>query len=191
MGTLYSLRLTKEEGETTVLKDITVGSRSIQFRFQWAVASEEQLNILLSYIETKMKSDPLEVDGAYVHTYDYMGYYLALAGKSEAELNEWLDSDPSLPISIQRVPRASQLLLLQSRIQECSALYPVLLQYKEVLRWQFHSLYEGETNVGLVEPGGWYRSQDTAIQFRFVSSLDYIGKEDFNQVTLEFEVDNA
>lgn len=190
MGTLYTLQLEKQEGETTVLNDITIGDRSIQFRFQWAVASEEQYQILVHFIDTKAHSDPLEIDGAYTYSYDYMDYYLTLAEKTEQELNDWLDTDPVLPVSIKRAERSAQLLMLSSRIQECVLLQPVMAQYKEVLRWQFHALYEDEINVGFIEPGGWYRSQDAALQFRFVSPLPYIGKEDFNQVTLEFEVGN-
>lgn len=191
MGTKYRLPLSKQEGETTVTNDITVGDRSIQFRFQWAVASEEQLNLLLAYIDTKMRSDPLVIEGAYVRNYDYMNYYLGLSGKNDEQLGEWLDSHPVLPASIEKASRAAQLMMLHTRISECEALDPVLKQYREVVRWQFHSIYNNEVNVGFIEPGGWYRSQDTGLQFRFVSELPYIGKEDFNQVTLEFEVGDA
>lgn len=193
MGTLYELPLTKPSGEpeaTTIYKNITVGTYNLPFRFQWAVASEEQYNILIDYINNKTKSDPMLIDGVYTYSYDYMAYYLALADKSEQELNEWLDTDPILPASIAHAPRASQLIMLKNRIKECTALEPVLAQYKEVIKWQFHVVFEGETNVGVIEPGGWYRNQDSTLCFRFVSPLAHIGKNDFDKVTMEFEIGN-
>lgn len=193
MGTVYELPLKKPAGEeqaTTIYKTVTVGSLTLPFRFQWAVASEEQYNILMGYVANKTRSDPLQKDGAYTYSYDYMAYYLALSGKTEQELNEWLDTDPDLPVSIAQAPRASQILMLNTRIRQCVALDPVLKQYKEVIKWQFHVVIEGETTVGVIEPGGWYRNQDRSLCFRFVSPLDYIGKNDFDKVTMEFEVGN-
>lgn len=193
MKTLYELPLKKPSGEpeaTTIYKNIMVGSLSLPFRFQWAVASEEQYNILLAYISRKTKSDPLFIDGVYTYNYDYMAYYLALADKTEQELIDWLDTDPVLPTSIALAPRASQLIMLKTRIKECTALDPVLQQYKEVIKWQFHVILDGETNVGVIEPGGWYRNQDSTLCFRFVSPLPHIGRNDFDRVTIEFEVGN-
>lgn len=192
MGTVYTLPLKlPEEGATTIFKNITVGEKNIQFRFQWAIASEEQYNIILQYLTTKTKSDPLYIDGAYTYDYDFIEYYLPLAGMTDAELEEWLGEDHPLPASMLNKQPSAQLAILKPRIKEAAALAPVVAQYKEVLKWQFHSLYEGETNVGVIEPGGWYRSQDTALQFRFVSPLAHIGRNDFERVTIEFEVDNA
>lgn len=193
MRTLYELPLTKPSGEpeaTTIYKNITVGTLTLPFRFQWAVASEEQYNILIDYVSRKTKSDPMYVDGAYTYNYDYMAYYLALAGKTEQELIDWLDSNPSLPMSIATAPRASQLIILKNRIKECVALEPVLQQYREVIKWQFHVTIEGEINIGVIEPGGWYRNQDSTISFRFVSPLTHIGRNDFDKVTMEFEIGN-
>ena len=193
MGTLYELPLKKPSGEpnaVTIYKNITVGTLNLPFRFQWAVASEEQYNILIGYINTKTRSDPLRIEGVYTYNYDYMGYYLALADKTEAELNDWLDTDPTLPISIATAPRASQLIMLKNRIKECVALAPVLAQYEEVIKWQFHVTIEGEVNVGVIEPGGWYRNQDGTICFRFVSPLAHIGRDDFDKVIMEFELNN-
>ena len=193
MGTVYTLQLKKpadEPNATTIYKNITVGIFNLPFRFQWAVASEEQYNILMDYINTKTKSDPLAVDGVYTYDYDYMEYYLRLVDKSEQELNDWLDTDPILPVSIGTAPRASQLIMLKNRIKECAALEPVLSQYKEVIKWQFHVLFDGETNVGVIEPGGWYRNQDDTLCFRFISPLSRIGRNDFDRVTMEFEINN-
>ena len=71
-----------------------------------------------------------------------------------------------------------------------TALEPVFAQYEEVIKWQFHLSFDGETNVGVIEPGGWYRDQDSRLCFRFVSELTRIGRDDFDNVTMEFEVNN-
>lgn len=190
--TAYRLQLSLPEDEaTTVINNIQVGKDIISFRFQWAVASEEQYNIVLNYINTKTKSDPLMIGGSYSYNYDYMGYYLALAGKTDDELNEWLDTKPVLPNSILNSVRASQLLMLKKRTAECLVLEPVVAQYKEVVKWQFRAVFKDQVTVGVIEPGGWYRNQDSYMSFRFVSELAHIGRKDFNNVAIEFEVYDA
>lgn len=192
MSALYTLQLALPEDEaTTVINTIQVGNETIDFRFQWAVASEEQYNIILQYLDTKTRSDPLNDHGTYSYNYNYMEYYLALSDKSEQELVEWLDTDPVLPNSISQAVRASQVLMLKKRINECLTLKPVILQYKEVVKWQFRAVYKDQVTVGVIEPGGWYRNQDPEMSFRFVSELPTIGRKDFNNVTIEFEVVNG
>lgn len=192
MSTVYTLQLAlPEDNATTVINNIQIGNDTVYFRFQWAVASEEQYNLVLNYINTKTRSDPLNDNGTYTYNYDYMSYYLELADKTEEELNEWLDTNPPLPNSILNSVRASQLLMLNQRINEVLALEPVLAQYEEVVKWQFHAVYKDQVTVGVIEPGGWYRNQDPEMCFRFVSELDHIGRTDFNNVTIEFEVNNA
>lgn len=191
MSTLYTLPLSLPDFETTtVINNVRVGSEMVQFRFQWAVASDEQYNLIMRYINTKTRSDPLNDNGTFTYEYDYLSYYLALKDMDDAELNAWLDTDPVLPNSIVNSVRASQLLMLKGRIKECVALKPVVDQYKEVLRWQFQATYKGQITIGFIEPGGWYRNQDPDLCFRFVSELSYIGYKDFNNVTIEFEVGN-
>lgn len=192
MSALYTLQLALPEDEaTTVINTIQVGNETIDFRFQWAVASEEQYNIILQYLDTKTRSDPLNDHGTYSYNYNYMEYYLALSDKNEQELVEWLDTDPVLPNSISQAVRASQVLMLKKRINECLTLKPVILQYKEVVKWQFRAVYKDQVTVGVIEPGGWYRNQDPEMSFRFVSELPTIGRKDFNNVTIEFEVVNG
>jgi hypothetical protein len=192
MSVLYTLQLElPEDNATTVINNIQVGNDIAYFRFQWAIASEEQYNLIRNYISIKTKSDPINDHGVYTYNYDYMAYYLSLADKTEAELNDWLDTDPPLPNSILNSVRASQLLMFRQRIREALALEPVIAQYKEVVKWQFHVTYKGQTTVGVIEPGGWYRNQDPDMSFRFVSELDHIGRTDFNNVTIEFEVANG
>lgn len=189
MSSLYTVALSLPDEDTTnIVNNIQVGRNSVRFRFQWAVASEEQYNLIMRYIETKTKSDPLNDNGTYTYNYDYMDYYLALSTMTEEQLNDWLDTNPVLPNSIMNSVRASQILMLQKRISECLILKPVIAQYKEVIRWQFRAEYKGQITVGFIEPGGWYRNQDPEMCFRFVSELPYIGRKDFNNVTIEFEV---
>lgn len=191
MSVLYTLPLAlPDEDTTSVVNNVQVGKEVVRFRFQWAVASEEQYNLIMRYINTKTKSDPLNDDGTYTYDYDYMSYYLNLATMTEEELNDWLNTNPVLPNSILNSPRASQILMLQKRIEECITLKPVIDQYKEVIRWQFKATYKDQITVGFIEPGGWYRNQDPDLCFRFVSELPYIGRNDFNNVTIEFEVGN-
>ena len=191
MSVLYTLPLAlPDEDTTSIVNNIQVGKEVIRFRFQWAVASEEQYNLIMRYINTKTKSDPLNNDGVYTYDYDYMSYYLDLSAMTEEELNDWLDTNPVLPNSILNSPRASQILMLQKRTAECITLKPVIDQYKEVIRWQFKATYKDQVTVGFIEPGGWYRNQDPNLCFRFVSELPYIGRNDFNNVTIEFEVGN-
>ena len=192
MGSVYTLPLKLPEADaTTIFKNITVGDKTIQFRFQWAIASEEQYEIVQHHLNTMTRSDPLYVDGAYTYNYDFIEYYLPIDSMTDAELDAWLETDPDLPASVISAQPAARKIILRNRAKEAAALAPVVAQYKEVLKWQFHALYNGETTVGVIEPGGWYRSQDVDLQFRFVSALSYIGRNDFERVTLEFEVDNA
>lgn len=191
MSVLYTIPLSLPDNDTTtIVNNIQVGTGTIRFRFQWAVASEEQYNIVMDYINTKTKSDPMDNNGVYSYDYDYVAYYMGLSGRTDEQLNNWLDTDPILPHSIRIASRPSQLLMLHKRIAECETLDPVIKQYKEVLRWQFQATYKGQITTGFIEPGGWYRNQDPELCFRFVSELPYIGRNDFNNVTIEFEVGN-
>lgn len=192
MSTIYQVQLAlPDENATAVINNIQVGNELARFQFQWAIASEEQLNIILDYIGTKTKSDPLNDHGTFTYSYDYLAYYMELAQMTDEELDTWLDTDPALPNSILNSPRPSQLSMLRQRIEESKALQPVVAQYKEVVKWQFQAIYKNVVTVGYIEPGGWYRNQDPEMRFRFISDLPYIGRSDFNNVTLEFEVNDG
>lgn len=191
MSVIYNLALSlPDENDTTIVNNVKVGNKSILFKFQWAIASEEQYNIIMQYIDTKTRSDPLDDDGTFTYEYNYVDYYLQLADMNDQELNDWLDTAPVLPHTIKIAERPSQLLMLHNRIAESLALDPVIKQYKEVLRWQFKATYKDQITTGYIEPGGWYRNQDPEICFRFISELDYIGRKDFNNVAIEFEVND-
>jgi len=192
MGSVYTLPLKlPEENATTVYKNVMVGSKNLQFRFQWAIASEEQYNIVMAYLKVKTDSDPMYVNGAYSYDYNFVEFYYPFSQMTDEQIGEWLDENEPMPVSILNATRPSQLIMIKSRAAEAALVVPILAQYREVLKWQFHVIYNGETTVGVIEPGGWYRSQDTDLQFRFTSPLAYIGRNDFERVTIEFEVDNA
>ena len=192
MSTRYTLPITiPEEGDTTIYKNITVGQYVFYFKFQWAVASKEQLDIILNYINTRTRSDPLYVGDSYTRDYDYMEYYLKLVGYTDEQLEEWLANAEVLPSSIRQAPAASKLLILKENIEVCQTLKPVLDQYKETVRWQFRASCNGEIIAGFLELGGWYWNQDENVCFRFTSDLDTIDLNHLDQVTIEFEVNNA
>lgn len=192
MGTKYALPLTKPvEGATTIYKTVNVGDKEVIFQFQWSIASEEQYDIVQQYIDTKMRSDPFLINGSYVYQYDYVDYYARLYGMTDEQLGEWLDTNPLLSNSIAAMDRSAQITTLKQRAEEAAALRSIVNHYKEIMKWHFQASYRSEITTGVMELGGWYRSQDPELQFRFVSPLTHIGKDDFNNVTLEFEVDNA
>ena len=189
MSTIYELPLTLSSQESTYESyEISVGGGTILIQLQWAVASEEQYNIVARYLKTKSDSDPLNNNGEYSYDYDYLEYYYALKDYTEEELTEWIQTASPIPNSLIGKPPASQLKLLQLRIEECETLYPVVQLYKELLRWQFKATYNDDVIVGLVEPGGWYLNQDAALSFRFVSDLTAIRQSDLDKVTMEFEI---
>lgn len=192
MALLYTYNLTQpDDDQMRVVQNISVGSKMLQFTFQWASTSQEQYDIIMRYLDMHASSDPIIMGDTYVRDYDYLDYYMRLSGLKEEELIEWLDEAPPLPKSISLAPRVSQLVMLKERIATCEALQPTVDQYKEVLRWAFKMQYDEEITVGAVEPGGWYRNQDAEFSFRFVSDLPAIRYGDLGNVTIEFEVYDA
>lgn len=166
---------------------VQVGRHTIHMDFQWAIASQEQLDMILRYIERMANSDPIVRSGhEYDRSYNYVLYYTDLAG---VDLDTWLDSNPDLPKSLIGKSRDIQKTALYERISEMSALLPTINQYLEVLRWQVKVTTDGtHQTIAVVEPGGWFRNQDNTYAFRFMSEKAYIGREDLNKVYVEFEV---
>lgn len=192
MALVYTYNLTQpEEDQTRIVQNISVGSRILQFTFQWATVSQEQYDIIVHYLTAQANADPLMLGTTYVRDYNYLDYYMRLSGLTDEDLIEWLEEAPPLPKSIALAPRASQLVLLRQRIEQCEALQPTVDQYEEVLRWSFKAQYEDDVITGVIEPGGWYRNQDPDFSFRFISDLPAIRYKDFGNVTIEFEVYNA
>ena len=174
--------------DTTVLRTVQVGKHRLQFTFQWAISSDEQLQLVQRYLQTKAMADPLkDVDGNYNRHYDWFAYYANLI---DTDLNEWLDTDPVLPMSVLKQPtREQQIGVLNMYIEEAETLVPVLLLYYETVVWQFRTVLDDqEQTTGLLRLGGWFRNQDNTLAFRFVSKLERIEQGDLSNVTIEFEV---
>lgn len=189
MASTYYFKLDNPSNEPSLTQDIQVGNRTIRFQFQWAVVSEEQFNLILQYVRTRAKNEPiLRNGGAYDRTYNWYEYYISLVG---VNLTEWLDTDPEIPIFIQNEPISRKIELLNNRITEAKALKPAVDLYTDILKWQFTaSSVDTENTVGYVQPGGWYRNQDNTYAFRFVTNLDYVDRTHLSEVYIVFEVYN-
>ena len=182
----YSYDITLEEAQESFTKLIQVGTRTLKFDFQWAIVSEEQYSLITDYLSTRAHNDPLFMQNNYNRDYDWFNYYYALRNK---DLDEWLDTNPILPISIENKPRDTQKYLLDIYIKEAVALAPAIQLYNDVIKWQFTMTCDSlATAVGYVQPGGWYHNQDNSLSFCFLSALDTIGKEDITKVSILFEV---
>lgn len=184
--TRYSYNISLREFQPSFIKLIQVGNRVLKFNFQWAIVSEEQFGIIDKYLITKSNSDPLIKDGSFDRTYNWFEYYYALR---DVDIDDWLDGDPVLPVSINGKPRATQKYLLNLHIQEAVALAPAMRIYDDILKWQFTMTSDDlDTVVGYVQPGGWYHNQDNNMSFRFTSEIDRVGKDDITKVAIVFEV---
>lgn len=172
--------------ETRVSKAIRVGNRTITFNFQWAISSEEQCNMVLKYLIKKANADPLLVHGNVDRDYNWLTYYVNLI---DVDLNDWLDTNPAIPFSIKEYTRERQIQVLNIRIQEAKELAAIVNQYTEVLRWQTTvTTPDTDSTSCFVELGGWNRNQDNHFAFRFLSGRQYIGRNDLNELYIEFEV---
>lgn len=181
----YYYKITDSTGGPRVAQNIQVGTKTIHFVFQWAVASEEQFNIIARYLTGKASNDPLYDGEQYIREYDWYSYYISLVGK---DLDKWLDAQKVLPVSLLNKSRDQQKYLLGIYIKEAIALHPAIQLYTEVLRWSFTATLDSEATVGYIIPGGWYRNQDNTYAFRFMSGQEVIGRNDINNVYIVFEV---
>lgn len=183
----YYYKIDNQNNEDNFTQLIRVGSRTLEFHFQWAIVSEEQFKIVVEYLKKKADTDPiLRRNGNYDREYDWYSFYIALVG---VDLEEWLDGDPELPTSLISKTRTKQLSLVRTYIKEVLALQPAVDLYTDLLKWGFQMTCDDlDTAVGNVQPGGWYHNQDTKLAFRFTSEIDYIGRNDISQVIIEFEV---
>lgn len=184
--TSYTCDVHNDKDEDSFTQIIQVGSHTLTFHFQWAIVSEEQYKIVHDYLVNKANTDPLVHSGEYNRTYNWFNYYYNLVNK---DLDEWLDSNPVLPVSLNSKSRDVQKYLLTLYIAEAKALEPAIRIYNDVIRWQFTMTgADVDTAVGYVQPGGWYHNQDNILSFRFVSELDNIDRSTISAVSLEFEV---
>lgn len=184
--TSYTCAIHNDKDADSFTQIIQVGSHLLTFKFQWAIVSEEQYTLISRYLSSRSSNDPLIISGEYDRTYSWFNYYYDLVGKN---LDEWLDSNPSIPVSLSGKSRGVQKQLLNVYITEAQSLEPAIRLYTDVIKWQFTMTGSGIDNaVGYVQPGGWYHNQDNILSFRFVSELDNIGRDTISEVTLQFEV---
>lgn len=194
MATLYSARIAVPEDNPDAFEfNISVAGTILVFKFQWAVVSSEQEALVIDYVNNKMKSDPLvERDShghiEYNYSYDWINFYLQFVGKTDEELNAWLDNNTEVPMSIEKAVRASQLLMIKARRTEAMALKQVLDLYKETCTWQFQMSHNNQVTCGVIRPGGWFHTEDPNLSFRFVAEVDHIRKNDLSITELEIEV---
>lgn len=184
--TSYTCAVHNDKDADSFTQIIQVGSHLLTFEFQWAIVSEEQYALISRYLTNKSSNDPLIVSGEYDRTYNWFDYYYALVGK---DLDEWLDSNPLIPVSLSGKPRSTQKQLLNIYITEAQSLEPAIRLYTDIIKWQFTMAGpDVDTAVGYVQPGGWYHNQDNTLAFRFISELDNIDRDTISEVTLQFEV---
>lgn len=189
----YQCTLTNQDDADSFSLVIQAGTHLLTFDFQWAIVSQEQYDLVMSYLNKRANSEPLAYsDGNFVRDYDWYTYYGAIYDYLRVygnTLSGYLDTNPILPAFIKNLPRENQLTLLRQKLDDYEALLPVMKIYENSLVWQF--TMEGENlnqTVGVIRPGGWYNNQDNVLSFRFVSSLENVGRDDIGTVTIEFEV---
>lgn len=189
MSDLYTLQLQNLEEATSLSFNIKVVNRNLVLTLNWPTYIEEQYNIILQYFTDCAQSDPLVTPDEFVRNYDYCNYYLPLFDKTETELREWIQNTPILPQSIKTGSNDNEKYsrLLQN-LQRCKAAWPLIIQYRDILCWNAQVLLEGDVTTGLVRPGGWYRTGDSELQFRFTARTDTVGRGDLGNVTVEFLV---
>lgn len=186
MSRVYYVYEIKQPESDHDVQLVQVGDKSIELEFQWAIASAEQLTLILRKFNTMANNDPIvRHDGTLDRSYSYLEFYYGLALK---DLNEWLDTNPELPRSLAEVSRSRQLTLLQGRIELCVGMMPTVTQYIEVMRWQVRVTCGSRSTVAVVQPGGWFQNQDESFAFRFLTSLQYVGEDDLGSVIMQFEV---
>ncbi len=164
---------------------ITVSDKVFNCRFLWAIATQEQYDKMQQVLAVRATNDPLVGSGSPIRDYDWDEYYLNL---QDVDLDAWLDEQDVLPSSIYGKIRADQLTILQQNIATALEDSKTLLIFQETLRWQVQVSVDDEVTVASIQPGGWYNYL-TAISFRFVSEHSYIGLNDLQYVTMEFDID--
>lgn len=189
MGDIYTLQLQNPENEEVLIRNLQVAGRTLSLKLTWPSHIEEQYKIIDQYFITRAQSDPLVVNHDYVRKYDFCAYYEPLIGYSEAELTQWLQQQDILPVSIRSANNtAEQLLRLQNNISTVRSILPLIHQYQDMMCWSFQLLVNDLPCVGVIRPGGWYRTSDADMQFRFISQHDVVSKTNLSTVTMEFEI---
>ena len=162
------------------------GELKLQITGSWDTVLQYQYDLIQSRLKRMANSQPLKEADSYNRDYDYIEYYDVLYG---TDLSAWLATSPVLPLDIVNLPPSSQLQILQDRITLCHGLKPVIEKYKEGLRWNV--VVEDEQGVktsAVIQPGGWFRNQANDYSFIFLSTKEYIGKDDLPYVYLFVEI---
>jgi hypothetical protein len=185
----YSFSLTDLTGisdPTDFSISISVSDKVFNCRFLWAIATQEQYDLMHQELVNNATNDPLMGGTSPVRDYDWVEYYLAL---QDVDLDEWLDEQTVLPASIINKSRYEQVTIIQQNIAKALEYQETLQIFQETLRWQVtvHEVTSDDTTVAVVQPGGWY-NYFTDVSFRFVSGYNYIGKDDLQYVTMEFDI---
>lgn len=191
---LYTYKLSKTDEDSFVVQ-LSAGKHEMRLSFLWAIANQEQYDMIKRQLTRMADNDPLlGKGGVIIHNYNYVEYYLEMKGKSDAEIGAWVtDTEVPHPQSIINMSSTGEdvrptINMIKERILECEEIESVLLHYKEVLRWQVSVSVDSDSpTVAAIQPGGWYRRQEN-VMFRFVSDREAIGKEDLPYVTLQIGV---
>ena len=187
MKTIYALNLEDTQENPYVISASIPGTGiSLVISFKWDDTTQEQADLFDKYVSQLSQNDPL-IKETYDREYDYVQYYLSL---EDLDLDEWLDSNPTLPQSLVEKERVIQKKKIKERISLCQNISTLQLQYKELLQW---SVKVEDTNgniyTSVLRLGGWNLNQSENYAFRFVSNdKENIGKNDLQYVIFEVKV---
>lgn len=187
--TTYTLDIPEDNIDDSFELVVSVGSKSITMSFLWDNAAEEQYNELVQACKVESQSDPLKEVGYYNKDYDYIEYWEQFRNMSQQQRLDWCKNPTwAPPASFSGLSPERQVVLIGEHLEDTQEATRRLTVFKECMRWQVKADYEGDIDVAVVQTGGWYRQQNSIYAFRFVSSLDEIGRDDLKTVTIEFEV---
>ena len=179
----FKLQDTSDDFTTAV----QVGTHAASLRCTWAIASNEQSDILEKSIREASLRDPLiSRDKMTIsRAYDWVEFYYNIR---YADLEQWFNTADMIPQSITGMSTSQAVSVIQQRVVIAESTVNLRTLYKETLRWQFTWKGDEDTITGFIQPGGWYRWQDRSYAFRFVSDREYIGKDDLPYIKVEIEV---
>lgn len=185
--TTYTYNLT-----TSNELQLSVGPRQLNLQFKWPVAYQEQADIFNRHIAEYSSADPLVVkngtDITYDRDYDYIDYYLNIPAYGDG-MEEWLDTSPDLPQSLQGKEASSLYTLLTERKEQAEEYATYRTNLGRVLQWYVQITDDlGDIRTGIIHPGGWINNQDSNWALRFTADIDTISQDNIDKVTLEIEV---
>ena len=182
-------------------------SHDIQFRmnehvFSLSFVYSDELYQLWRQFEqnntTMAKGDPLVTVNdpkLYKYDYTYIEYYTGISSATGTDLtndvSSWLSSQEYLPASILRLDATDRVPTIVQRILACRELVIIRNKYKDLCRWYYVMMIDGElADDGYLELWGWRRPNER-ISFKFTADIDYIGYDDLGKVGLYVRVNNG